>query len=329
MNETIFNYSQRRKKRHSGSVISTIESVTLSSFICECLSWSRSNHRPGTTTIYRNTFRNLIDIFGDIPIVKITERLIEQYKAARLTSVKPVSVNVELRAIRSALNQAKRWELINKVPISGKHLIKVPSDTVALSEIEVNRLLEAIQEPWFKAMVLLAVHTGLRRNEICRLTWNDYDDVRGLFTVHESKAGKSRCIPVSESVCVVLEQLPHTSQYIFSIDREHMIGSSWVTHLFKRYCRKLGLSEKIHFHTLRHTCASIMVANGVSLYHASKVLGHSSVVVTEKFYAHISVEDLRGAVEIIDRQLGSRPSLQRPNMMNIVPPTRIGLRGER
>ncbi len=304
------------------------KSPSLTVFRDECLSWSRSNHRPGTTTIYGNTFRNLLDIFGDIPIAKINERLIEQFKAARLISVKPVSVNVELRAIRSALNQAKRWELIDRVPITGKHLIKVPCDTIALSETEVNRLLDAILEPWFKAMVLLAVHTGLRRSEICRLIWNDYDSIRGLLTVHESKAGKSRCIPVSESVRVALKQLPQTSQYIFSINGEHMIGSSWVTHLFKRYCRKLGFSEKIHFHTLRHTCASIMVANGVSLYHASKVLGHSSVVVTEKFYAHISVEDLRGAVATIDRQLGSLPILNRSNMMNNGQLNRMSLRGE-
>ncbi len=287
------------------SICQIADQSLLSTFTQECLDWSAANHRRGTTDIYRKTFANFLRIVGDVPLSTITLRVIDRFKAIRSREVKAVTLNVELRTIRSALHQAKKWGLISEVPITGKNLLKVPSDTIALSESEVKQLLDSIQEPWLRSIVLVAVYTGLRRNELCRLTWSDFDEVRGLLTVHESKAGKARCIPVSEGVTQILVSIPKTGDRIFTLDGKQPVQGSWVSHLFKRYCRKLGLSEKIHFHTLRHTCASIMVRNGVSLFHTSKVLGHSSVVVTEKFYAHMGVEDLRGAVNVVGQLLQS------------------------
>ncbi len=302
----LLQYSQQQvTTKSSVSKNSDRSALTLSEFTAECMRWSLTNHRKSTTVMFRATLANFRRIVGDLPITDITLRNVDQFKAKRLTEVNSTSVNIELRTLRSALHQAKKWGLISEVPITGKNLLKVPSDTIALSESEVKQLLDSIQEPWLRSIVLVAVYTGLRRNELCRLTWSDFDESRGLLTVHESKAGKARCIPLSEGVTQILVSIPKTSDRIFTLDGKQPVQGSWVSHLFKRYCRKLGFSEKIHFHTLRHTCASIMVRNGVSLFHASKVLGHSSVVVTEKFYAHMGVEDLRSAVNVVGQLLQS------------------------
>ena len=67
---------------------------------------------------------------------------------------------------------------------------------------------------------------------------------------------------------------------------------------FKKYARKCGLSEGIHFHSLRRTEASWLVQSGVPLFSVQKILGHSSPIVTQ-IYSHLAEEHLREAVERI------------------------------
>jgi len=64
---------------------------------------------------------------------------------------------------------------------------------------------------------------------------------------------------------------------------------------FKRACKKAGI-ENACLHTLRHTFASHLVMSGVDIMTLSKLLGHSSITMTEK-YAHLAQDHLRGAVE--------------------------------
>lgn len=65
-----------------------------------------------------------------------------------------------------------------------------------------------------------------------------------------------------------------------------------------QYVHKLGLNEKLHFHSLRHTFASWLVQNGVSLYEVQKLLGHGNISVTQ-VYAHLQPERLHSTVNRI------------------------------
>jgi site-specific recombinase XerD len=65
---------------------------------------------------------------------------------------------------------------------------------------------------------------------------------------------------------------------------------------FKTYARNaLGSATKLHFHSLRHTFATWLVQDGVSLYEVQKLLGHSNISVTE-IYSHLQPEQLHGTV---------------------------------
>ncbi|MFC1629583.1 tyrosine-type recombinase/integrase [Gemmatimonadota bacterium] len=57
--------------------------------------------------------------------------------------------------------------------------------------------------------------------------------------------------------------------------------------------------DKGHFHALRDTAATWMLHEGVSIYVVSRILGHSSVVVTEKYYGHLAESDLKAALDTI------------------------------
>ena len=69
-----------------------------------------------------------------------------------------------------------------------------------------------------------------------------------------------------------------------------------MTHKFKSYVKKAEINPKLNFHSLRHTFASWLVQKGATIYDVSKLLGHSTIKSTE-VYAHLRVDELRGAVE--------------------------------
>ena len=144
----------------------------------------------------------------------------------------------------------------------------------------------------------------MRRGEIINLRWCDIDFKRKTVNVQSNdsyhvKQGKMRTIPLNESAIHLLLQLKNcqTSAYVFNIQQEKR--SAWyTTYMFKQYVYKLGLNEKLHFHSLRHTFASWLVQDGVSLYEVQKLLGHSNISVTQ-VYAHLQPERLHSTVNRI------------------------------
>ncbi|MCL5028275.1 MAG: tyrosine-type recombinase/integrase [Bacteroidetes bacterium] len=67
----------------------------------------------------------------------------------------------------------------------------------------------------------------------------------------------------------------------------------------KKVCRKVGMDEKVHFHSLRHSFASTLVQKGVNLYSVKELLGHSSITTTE-VYSHLNMAALHEAVEVLN-----------------------------
>ena len=77
---------------------------------------------------------------------------------------------------------------------------------------------------------------------------------------------------------------------------ETLLRGDHFSRKFKKACRAASVDERIHFHTLRHSFASRLAQEGVSLYVIKELLGHSSITTTE-IYSHLNVESLRGAIE--------------------------------
>lgn len=87
------------------------------------------------------------------------------------------------------------------------------------------------------------------------------------------------------------------SDHVFTL-KGRRISEDWLTHRFKSYIRKAGLNPRLHFHSLRHTFATWLVQEGVSIYEVQKLLGHSSISVTQ-VYSHLPASELHGAVNKI------------------------------
>ena len=151
-----------------------------------------------------------------------------------------------------------------------------------LSEIELARVL-AIAEP-HAFIIRLAVSTGLRWGELCRL--RSCDLVSGMLTIANTKSGRMRRVPVPESTATeIRRRAGRLVPYV-----EGSAGS------FNKLVRRRSGVATFHVHQLRHTFACRWIERGGSLPSLQQVLGHASVTTTQH-YAKLSDEYVRREAE--------------------------------
>jgi len=145
---------------------------------------------------------------------------------------------------------------------------------------------------------LFLLATGARLNEALSSRWENIDRKNRLWLIpsSDSKSSVRRSVPLNDAAIDVLNQLGTEDdyEYLFVSFRSHTgeplrsIARGWSS-----LRKKAGL-EFLRIHDLRHNHASMLVNNGVSIYSVSQVLGHSSVIVTQR-YAHLSTKTLQDA----------------------------------
>ncbi len=127
------------------------------------------------------------------------------------------------------------------------------------------------------------------------LTWDHIDLRRREITV-VGKGGKRRSVPINDNLMAVLES--------WSRDREGRLFPDYtpnqVSMRFLRRAREVGLPEGVTIHSLRATFTGHLIDIGVDIYTVSRLLGHSSVKVTERYYLAPNPDQARTAVELLN-----------------------------
>ena len=281
------------------------KSTKLSAFTDEFLTYARVNYARASRDIFIVCLRNLLVIAGDCALTTLEPRHVDLYKTQALQKKSPVTVNIELRSLRTIFNYALRWKLIESNPFTRVQLVRVPElPPVHFTRQEFQTVLGAIDQDWLKEMVTFTLLTGMRRGEVANLKWSDVDLTRKLAHVHStptfrSKWGKQRMIPLNEWIVQrLLERFSKNgSEYVFTLEGTK-VSESYLSHKFTDYVRAAGLKKKLHFHSLRHTFATWLVQDGVSIYEIQKLLGHSSIEMTQ-IYSHLQSEQLHETVNRI------------------------------
>jgi integrase len=273
--------------------------ISLKQAIDEYAEHVRVNCTVNTQKDYTSIFRLLTRFFGaDKPVADITTRDIERYKNDKYDRKKsPHTINHDLRSFKAFFNKMVFWEILEKNPCKGIKPLRT-DDTIRpyLSREELQTVLEHTKGTQLHDIILFAVLTGLRLGEIVHLNWDDILlDKRKIIIKSNgnfrTKSGKMRTIPISSTLLDLLNSRSNKEGLLFG-----QIRTEYVSKQFKKAIRDCGLSDKLHFHSLRHTFGSYLVESGVSLFHVQQLLGHSSPWVTQ-IYAHLGTNELMGSVE--------------------------------
>jgi len=176
-----------------------------------------------------------------------------------------------------------------------------------LSDEEGNKLLEDLKRrsQQLHDICLLSFDTGMRANEVFSLQWNRVDLNKKSIKVFDSK-GHDRVVFMTGRVAEMLQCLPREGEFIFLSRDGNQIKE--ISNSFDRAVKDLGLNvgikdnrDKLVFHSLRHSFASRLVERGVDLYTVSKLMGHGSISMTER-YSHLRPDTLQAAVKTLEEK---------------------------
>ena len=257
----------------------------------------------------------ILPVLGDKPINKISPFDIEKIKHNMMAKgLSNRSVLYAIAVVKHSLNRAIDWGILNSVnPATKVKTPKVNNRRVRfLSVEEANALLNEVKKRSQQTyeICLLSLHTGMRAGEIFNLKFQDLDFKNRLIYIRNPKNGEDRVSYMDDDVYEMLSVKDgKPDEYVFKTSTGKKIDS--ISRTFLRAVKRLGLNdgitspkEKVVFHTLRHTFASWLAINGVSLYTIKELLGHKSITMTER-YSHLSNETRRKAIETLSKVINS------------------------
>ncbi len=271
-------------------------------------------------TMSENYCRNIESSFkflgqhfsSDTPIKNIRMNQLESILLQKFQTAK-FSSALTYRTIKSAFQKAVQWGYIAHNPIKEIKLPKIPKSFPAfINNIELNLIVQNTKDRDLQDIFLTAYHTGGRISEIINLKWSAINISERTIIVENNKtfttkSKKERMIPINDTLATVLNnRIPKVldiklDEYVFCKYPGVPYLKDYVSKNFKRVVRKLKMNDRIHLHSLRHSAASNMVINNVSLYTVKEILGVADYS-TVQIYAHLNRENLISAVKTLDNQ---------------------------
>jgi integrase len=259
--------------------------------------------KPRAAERYAVSLKHLSEHFGDKLLDRITSGELSSFETKRRgQGVAPGTIRRDLACLSSLLTSCEDWEWIdgggNLVPAylrrrAKRGLKESPPRTRYLTEDEEVALLRAATLEVRQA-ITLAIDTGLRREELFSLTWGQIDQTRGLVsTTTMTKSGRLRKVPLPERSRTVIGTLPRY------LDSPYLLVNPETRSRYVQMNKGLAgaarrsLINDLCWHDLRRTAGCRWLQrDGKSMEEVSVMLGHSSVLVTEKCYAFLDAEQV-------------------------------------
>jgi integrase len=284
------------------------EVPTVKTFEEKFMEVSKLTNKPAEIYAKEATLKNhLIPAFGDLRLDEVNYARIEDFKLSQVAKgLSRKTVNNHLGVLRRMLSVARKRGEIEVVP-AFEWLKAPPPAFDFLNYEEADKLIAAADDDW-RAMITLAVRTGLRQSELRELRWEDVDLKAGKLVVRRSvwrgivttpKNGKPREVPLSGQALAALKGHRHLrGPLVFCNMDGRQFSHNQVKNPLWRACKRAGL-RLVQWHVLRHTFASHLAMRGAPLKVVQELLGHATIQMTMR-YAHLYPQVAREHVMLLD-----------------------------
>ena len=271
-----------------------------------------------------------------ITLRDLEARHIQQFYTEKLKTVSANSVIHYHAVIYQSLKYAMKTDMVpQNVAMKVDRPRKEQYQPTFLDADEMQELFKVVKGTRLELPVLVAAFYGLRRGEVLGLKWDAIDFQRGTLTIkrtvtevrldgkteiieQESAKTKSslRTLPlvgsfkdyfmevkqaqeVNKSVCGNCYNYDYDG-YVFVDELGERMKTDYLTNYFPTYIQRHGI-RKMRFHDLRHSCASLLLANGVPLKQIQEWLGHSDFSTTANIYAHLDYSSKISSAQAMEK----------------------------
>ncbi len=239
--------------------------------------------------------RNVVEILGENTDIReinrrSVDKLIDTCKARNNSNG---TINRKLAALSKMLKFAYDREMITTRP-DVEYLKERKGRIRYLSDAEETGFLDYFEhtaKEVHRDIFIALLDTGCRTGELWKLQPNDMRD--GLVSFWDTKSGKSRSVPLTARASASFERL------LPLIESRQVSYRSFHAH-FTMARQHLGYTSDIIPHTLRHTCCTRLVQNGIDLRTVMTWMGHENIVTTMR-YAHLAPQNLRAARDLLEK----------------------------
>ena len=335
------------KQAQDGSLVKPTR-LTTGQYLQQWLdSYARSHVRPLTLRRYRGIVeRHLAPAIGNMPLTSLQPLHVQQaHNQALAAGLSARSIVQHHRVLSQALKHAEQWGMVSR---NVARLVTPPRATYKearfLDVAEARRLIEAARSTPYYALIALGLATGLRRGELLGLQWRDIDLERGSVQVsralqhipgaglqlHDVKSTHSRRKLALSPNAVLVLRAHHDdaeavqaeagaelepSAFVFCHPTGRPLLPNTVSDAFQRIAKAAGV-EGAGFHSLRHSHASLLLAQGANLKDIQILLGHSTIAITGDLYAHVTEQRQREVVARLDQALDVAESIRVQSVSN-------------
>ena len=254
---------------------------------------------------------HLKPFFGELPLDGITPFLIEQFRSKKLKEgLSAPSTNRLLALLKSMYSKAQIWNhFTGENPVKAVTLFSERDNLKQriLSPAEEEKIKEESADH-LRPIIITALNTGMRKNEILSLESKRVDLERRIIEVVKTKSGMNRSIPINDVLYAVLKEQKRISKskYVFP-HPETGEKLKTIRRSFTRAYQRANIPP-LRFHDLRHTFAVRCIRAGVDIHTLKELLGNHSVTVTER-YLFSGEEQKRDAVNMLSKTAGMPFSL--------------------
>lgn len=219
----------------------------------------------------------------------------------RTQACQPVTINNYLSSLRGLYDWAIAEHLVSHNPF---HQLRVKVTERQTTEIpspkQLRTVIDAIEISLYRTFLTLQLHTGMRINEVRRLTLDSLDLNERLLYIHESKTGKPRKVPLNDTIHSIMvtyldeERRQIDSPYVFPSARGGLICKTTINRHLTQAAEDV-LGYKVTSHMLRHAFTTHLYDRGVMETTLSELLGHTEPKTTRR-YIRVREDHLRDAV---------------------------------
>lgn len=282
-------------------------------------------NKPRTQRSYQDMVRlHLIPHLGRHLLDKLAASHIQaMLNAMHSKGLSARSVQYAKGVLHRALNVAVKWDLVVRNVAARADAPAGKARPIApLTEAQARKLLDAVKGHRMEALYRVALSLGLRRGEVLALRWEDVDFDKGTLRIsgalqrvdgklHRSTPkteASAATLPLPDTLARVLRQhqaaqaLVRANRkdweehgYVFPSERGTPMEPRNLVRHFKAALKRADLPKTIRFHDLRHSCATLLIAQGVHPRVVMEILRHANISVTMNTYAHVIPEQQRDA----------------------------------
>ena len=321
------------QKRHDEGIAAGSTTLTVAVFLEEWLRHMQHRVRPQTVAGYENNARlHIGPRIGAKKLSRLTVRDVRiMVDDLRESGMSPRMVQWVHATLRVALQHAFAEDLVTRNVAKGVR-IATPATVTTIEPFDVDEartFLRLVQDHRLYGLWVTVLVLGLRRSEACGLHWSDVDFDRqtvrivrglqrtgGVLQELPTKTRRSRrTVPMPAVVAQALTEHRdrqakeragarywQDTPYVFTSTVGTPLEPRTLTRTFHALCARHGM-RRVRLHDLRHTCVSLLLALGVSPRVVMEIVGHSAIEMTMNVYAHVSLDNQRAALDLLNAQL--------------------------